>query len=75
MADKKDLYVLYHIKKVERGGEEKTYFDRVGRGFKNKDGSFNIWLETLPVGLNGETTFNLQIPKPKEKKEGESFSE
>lgn len=75
MADKKALYVLYHIKKETRNNEEKTYFDRVGRGFVNKDGSFNIWLETLPVGLNSETTFNFQLFKPKEKKEGEGFAE
>jgi hypothetical protein len=69
------LWVLYHIKKQSRDGKEKTYFDRVGRGFENKDGSFNVWLETLPVGLNGETTFNLQPYRPKEKKEADGFSE
>ncbi len=69
------LWVLYHIKKESRGGEEKTYFDRVGRGVVNKNGSFNIWLETLPVGLNTETAFNFQEYKPKEKKEADSFEE
>lgn len=66
MAEGKQQYILSHIKKVSRNGEEKTYFDRVGRGFQNKDGSFNIWLETLPVGTDTETTFHLGIPKPKE---------
>ncbi len=69
------LWVLYHIKKENRGGEEKTYFNRVGRGFENKNGSFNIWLETLPTGLSEETTFNLQPYKPREKKEADSFEE
>lgn len=74
MAESK-LWVVYHIKKVSRDGAEKTYFDRVGRAFQNKDGSFNIWLETLPVGMNGETTFNLQPYKAKEKKEAGVFEE
>lgn len=60
------LMVLYHIKKETRQGQEKTYFNRVGRGFVNKDGSYNIWLENLPTGLTEETTFNLQPYKPKE---------
>lgn len=69
------LWVLYHIKKENRNGEEKTYFNRVGRGFVNKNGSFNIWLETLPTGLTEETTFNLQEYKPREKKEADTFEE
>ncbi len=69
------LWVLYHIKKETRNGEEKTYFNRHGRAFLNKDGSFNIWLESLPTGLNEETTFNLREYKPKEKKEADSFEE
>lgn len=72
---KGELWVLYHIKKQTRDGKEQTYFDRVGRGFVNANGSFNLFLETLPVGLNGETTFNLQKYVPKEKKEAEGFEE
>jgi hypothetical protein len=69
------MWVLYHIKKETREGEERTFFDRVGRGVVNKDGSYNIWLETLPVGMNKETTFNFQEYKPKEKKERDTFEE
>ncbi len=75
MAEPSKLWVLYHIKKETRQGQEKTYFNRVGRGFVNKDGSFNLWLESLPTGLTEETTFNLQPYKPKEKKDGEGFTE
>ncbi len=72
----KQLWVLYHIKKEKRNGEDKTFFDRVGRGFENeKDGSFSVYLETLPVGLNTETSFYFQKYKPKEKREAESFEE
>lgn len=74
MAESK-LWILYHIKKKSYDGQEKTYFDRVGHANLNKNGSFNVWLETLPVGLDGETTFNLQPYKPKEKSEADGFSE
>ena len=70
----KQLWILYHIK--TRDGEEKAFFDRVGRGYLNdKDGSFSVFLETLPVGLNTETKFYFQKYKPKEKKEADSFEE
>lgn len=69
------LWVLYHIKKETRDGAEKTFFDRVGRGVVNKNGSFNLYLEKLPVGLNETTTFNFQEYKPKEKRENTGFEE
>jgi hypothetical protein len=33
---------------VERG--EKRFWNRVGSAFKNRDGSFNIFLDALPIG-------------------------
>jgi hypothetical protein len=33
---------------VERG--EKRYWNRIGTAFKNNDGSFNIFLDALPIG-------------------------
>jgi hypothetical protein len=75
MALQAKQWILYHIKKVNRDGEEKTYFDRVGRGYVNKNGSFNLYLETLPVGMDNDTVFNFQEYKPKETKEAESFIE
>lgn len=69
------LWVLYHIKKSKKPGDDRTFFDRVGRGVQNKNGSFNIWLETIPVGIDDEMTFNFQPHKPREKKEGDRFEE
>ena len=75
MAEKAKFKVLYHIKKETRDGEEKTFFNRCGRGFVNKDGSINLFIESLPTGLNEETAFNLRDYEPKEKKERATFSE
>ena len=75
MAKDSTRYVLYHIKKEMRNGKEQTFFNRHGRGYENSDGSFNIYIESLPVGMNEETVFNLRIPKPRETKEADSFEE
>lgn len=69
------LKVLYHIKKEVRDGKERTFFNRHGRGFVNKDGSINLFIESLPVGMNEETVFNLRDYEPREKKEGNAFEE
>lgn len=74
MADKQ-LYVVSWIKKTNRGGQERTFFDRVGSGFQNKDGSYNIRFEKLPVGINEDTTFHIGPYKPREKVESGGFEE
>jgi hypothetical protein len=76
MADDKQLWIVSHIKKVTRGGQEKTYFDRVGSGFATKKGDgFTFRLEQLPTGLTPESTFHFAPYKPKEQNGNESFSE
>jgi hypothetical protein len=75
MAEPSKLWIFYHIKKEVRDGKEQTFFNRCGKGWKNKDDSFNVKLDYIPTGIDEETTFNLQPYKPKEKKEAESFSE
>lgn len=73
------LKIAYHIKKEE--GREKPFFNRVGKAFLNKDGSLNLILEYLPLpvvdkeGLMDPITINIRDYVPKEKTEGDSFSE
>ena len=43
----------------ERNG--KSYFNKVGVGFVNKDGSWNIKLESLPI--NGEIHVRDYVPR------------
>jgi hypothetical protein len=45
MADKKKMYGVFTI--VERS--EKSIWVRVGTAFVNKDSSFNVMLDALPV--------------------------
>lgn len=79
MAAKSVMKVAYHIKKEE--GREKSFFNRIGVAFVNKDGSLNLLLEYLPlptVNKNGtveQMTINIRDYEPKEKKDAESFGE
>lgn len=58
MSDNKQQKVAYSI--TRRG--EKSYFNRIGTAFVNKDGSLNVILFANPV--NGE--LHIRDPKPKE---------
>lgn len=69
------LWVLYHIKKEARDGQEKSYWNRVGRGFENKNGSYSIFFESVPVGLKPDEALNFQLYKPKERTESDKFEE
>jgi len=50
----KDVYTI-----VRNG--EKAFWQKVGRAHVNKDGSWNVYLNALP--LNGE--LNIREPRPK----------
>ena len=73
------LKIAYHIKKEE--GREKSFFNRIGVAFVNKDGSLNLMLEYLPLptvnkdGTVEPMTINIRDYEPKEKKDAESFGE
>lgn len=73
--EKAKFKVAYHIKKETRDGEERTFFNRVGRAFTNKDGSINLFLDYIPTQWDVETVINIRDYEPKEKKEAEGFEE
>lgn len=75
MAAGSERWTLAWIKKVNRNGEERTFFDNVGVAFKNKNGSFNIYIEKMPTVIDKDTVFNLAPFKPKEKVEEGGFEE
>lgn len=47
---------------IDRGEEKDPFWCRLGVGFKNRDGSFNIYLNANPI--NGE--LHLRLPEDKE---------
>lgn len=76
---KAQLKIAYHIRKEE--GQEKPFFNRVGRAFENKDKSINVFLDYLPLpvvnkdGTVEQLVINVRDYVPKEKKDEESFGE
>ena len=79
MAVSAKLKIAYHIKKEE--GRDKSFFNRIGKAFVNKDGSLNLVLDYLPLptvnkdGTVDQMTINIRDYEPKEKKEADSFGE
>lgn len=60
-------FEVYTVRKV-RGKGQKSSWTRIGTGFENKDGSFNLRLDALPI-TNPETgtaDLHMRLPKPKE---------
>lgn len=78
-GEKPQMMVVWDIQEVE--GRDKPFWNRCGIGFVNRDGSINFRMEYQPLPrLKKDGTMypvNLQIKKyePKEKTEGETFSE
>ena len=63
MAKQPDLNVFTVI---ERHGDKKNFWQRIGSGWTNSDGSFNVELNALPV--NGK--MHIRPPKQEEQKQG-----
>lgn len=70
---KAQLKIAYHIKREE--GREKPFFNRIGRAFVNRDGSLNLFLDYVPVGLGPNDAINIRDYEPREPKASESFGE
>ena len=56
----KDVYTI-----IKNG--EKAFWQKIGRAHVNKDGSWNVYLNALP--LDGE--LNIRDPRPRGEAEGE----
>ena len=66
MAEYKQVYTI-----VEREGQEKNRWVRIGVAFVNRDQSLNIKLNALPV--NGQ--LHVRDPLPNDKPKGEAAEE
>jgi len=55
MSNRKDVFTI-----IDRGEGKKSYWLKIGAAFENKDGSYTVKLDALP--LNGQ----LQIREPRE---------
>jgi len=53
------LLVVYQIVKQGKGKDERTYWNRIGAAFENRDGSINVKLDLFP-------NVSIQIREPKQ---------
>jgi hypothetical protein len=57
MSDK--IWVVYTI--IEKPGFDKSFWVRIGRAFVNRDGSYNLMLDALPI--TGKLHLRQEVPR------------
>lgn len=62
MATKKKLVVYLLVPGKGEGADQKTYFNRAGVAFENRDGSVNVKLDMFPT-----ITFQIRETPPDKK--------
>ncbi len=60
---KKPAYHAYAVIRYRK--DDKAYWNRIGVGWDNKDGSINVQLNALPI----DGRINLRVPKPKDEED------
>ena len=64
MNDKKMMQLVGAVQR-NVGDDKKTWWTKIGVGFQNRDGSWNLRFDYLPTRLS-ETTIQLREMDPKE---------
>jgi hypothetical protein len=64
MNDKKMMQIVGAVERTANG-EKKTWWTKIGVGFQNKDGSWNLQFDYVPARL-AETTIQLREMDRKE---------
>jgi len=60
-------YELFSVKEsTGQNGEKKNFWTKVGAGFENKDGSFSLILDALPV----DGKLQMRLPKERDERDG-----
>lgn len=64
--EKKQPYGVFIINEYTRDGETRAQWLRIGAGFQNSDGSFNLLLRALPLPdpVTGAARLHMRLPKP-----------
>ena len=65
-TNKKMKQILAGVERV-KGTEKKTYWNRVGTAFENRDGSWNLLFDLYPA--NPSTTIQLRDIEPSDPRE------
>ncbi len=61
--NEKQHYGVYTIREYQAGKEIKSNWLKIGIGFQNKDGSFNLMLNALPLSdATGVAKLHMRLP-------------
>jgi hypothetical protein len=50
MTDRKTQYPTHRVYAVRKIGQDRKYWAEIGAAWQNRDGSFNLKLNLLPIG-------------------------
>lgn len=64
MTDKKMKQIVAAVERGE-GESKKSYWNRIGVAFENRDGSYNLRFDYVPARM-GETTIQIRDFDPKQ---------
>jgi hypothetical protein len=59
---------VFNVKEAPEGSEKKSFWNKLGVAFQNKDGSLNVHLDSLP--MDGKLCIRAHVPK---EDKGETF--
>ncbi len=65
--EKKRSYGVFTVRKYSKDGKTRSHWLRIGTGFQNSDGSFNLRLRALPLPdpQSGLAGLHMRLPRPK----------
>jgi len=72
-TENKRTYNVFTVRRYTKDGQTRSHWLRIGAGFQNKDGSFNLRLRALPLPdpKSGLVNLHMRLPKPKDIPEDE----
>lgn len=59
---------VFNVKEAPEGSKNKSFWNKLGVAFENKDGSLSVHLDSLPI--DGKLQIRAHVPK---ESSGESF--
>ena len=67
-TENRRAYNVFTVRKYSKDGQTRSHWLRIGSGFQNRDGSFNLSLRALPLPdpKSGMVNLHMRLPKPKD---------
>ena len=65
-TENRRAYNVFTVRKYSKDGKTRSHWLRIGAGFQNRDGSFNLRLRALPLPdpKSGLVNLHMRLPTP-----------